>query len=41
MLFTLRYARAELQRRWSRALITALGLAAAVGLIVADRKSVV
>ncbi|MCU1586864.1 MAG: rane protein [Frankiales bacterium] len=35
MLFTLRYARAELQRRWSRALITALGLAAAVGLIVA------
>jgi ABC-type antimicrobial peptide transport system permease subunit len=35
MLFTLRYASAELQRRWSRALITALGLAAAVGLIVA------
>ncbi|MCW2545494.1 MAG: rane protein [Frankiales bacterium] len=35
VLFTLRYAGAELQRRWSRALITALGLAAAVGLIVA------
>jgi ABC-type antimicrobial peptide transport system permease subunit len=33
--FTLRYAMAELQRRWSRALITSLGLAAAVGLIVA------
>lgn len=33
--FTIRYAGAELQRRWSRALITAMGLAAAVGLIVA------
>jgi ABC-type antimicrobial peptide transport system permease subunit len=35
VLFSLRYAGAELRRRWSRALITALGLAAGVSLIVA------
>jgi ABC-type antimicrobial peptide transport system permease subunit len=35
LLFSLRYAGAELRRRWSRALITALGLAAAVSLVVA------
>lgn len=33
--FSLRYAGAELRRRWSRALVTALGLAAGVSLIVA------
>jgi ABC-type antimicrobial peptide transport system permease subunit len=35
LLFSLQYAGAELRRRWSRALITALGLGAAVSLIVA------
>lgn len=35
VLFSLRYAGAELRRRWSRALLTALGLAAGVSLIVA------
>lgn len=35
VLFSLRYAGAELRRRWSRALITSLGLAAGVSLIVA------
>lgn len=35
LIFSLRYAGAELRRRWSRALVTALGLAAGVSLIVA------
>ena len=35
LLFTLRYASAELRQRWSRALIIALGLSAAVSLVVA------
>ena len=35
LVFTLRYAGAELRRRWSRALIIALGLSAAVSLVVA------
>ena len=34
MTFTLLYARAELRRRWARALFTALGLAAGVSLVV-------
>ena len=33
--FSLRYAGAELRRRWKRSLLTAMGLAAAVSLIVA------
>jgi ABC-type antimicrobial peptide transport system permease subunit len=35
VLFSLSYAAAELRRRWSRALVTALGLAAGVSLVVA------